>query len=399
MSFLKSASHIAAKATAVVLTCATVLSSAALISDNGVLKADAAERTLADGIYYIKNVHSNLYMDVYGNGTNDGTKINQYQFHGAMNQRFRVTYHSNDGGYYTIQALNTNRTVMFDLESRDASMTNGTDLQIWEDCNSYVAEQRFTIRTAYGGGYEIGTWATDGREVLEVTSSSTSNNAIVQIWERSDARRNDNWYFEKAPTGMQYIVNTTLSADDKAAAQRIYNRFGSIGYSASYLTLPSKAVVNSVATNSSVAVIHGHGSAGSISTPDGTITAANLNNTYLKGAFPQLNLIYFATCQSAATKNSSGNTVTSLVDASISKGAKCAIGFKNNVANAEDYFDELMLAIQNGNYLTLAQALNIADAAYLRKYPGSNTKANSPINPSNRVVKGNTNIILDLRIH
>lgn len=405
-SITKAMKKIAGMITAAALAFTVTLN----FSQNTELKVSAAKnasRTLADGIYCIRNMNSGMYMDMCNNKNISGTNIVQYPYHGAMNQRFRVTYRINSLGesYYTIHPMNTyyDQYLSFDLESKAYSCTNGTDLKAYYSDSNNCAEQRFTIEPAAGGGYQIGTWASNGVKVLEVTSSSTRSGAQVQIWDYSSLRNNDNWFFEPAPTGLVYnIVTNNISADDISDAQVIKSKFCSLGYTGSVKKNVSKSQIINDAKNASVLVFHGHGNAGGVKTDvDGgwIIPVANpkagKNCVPLKEIIPpetaqHLQLVYFAACNSGSVDPTYG---ISLADAAWQLGAKCAIGFDSTVAGAEDYLLKMMNYINSHKYATIQDAMNYADSTYsktaLKNY-------NCPVNCKH--VVGDTSVILDLRL-
>lgn len=43
-----------------------------------------------NGIYYIRNQRSGLYLDVYGKGTTNHTEVKQDYYNGGDNQRFKI---------------------------------------------------------------------------------------------------------------------------------------------------------------------------------------------------------------------------------------------------------------------------------------------------------------------
>lgn len=152
-----------------------------------------------NGIYYIRNKHSNKYLNIENNGISNGTLVTQFEYHGDKNQQFKVTYESD--GYYSIRPMHiTNQTMAIDLKSSSMANTDGTDAQIYSYSSAYQ-EQKFLITQVGDDDYHIGTKSSNGAKVLEVTNSSEDNNAIVQIWSYSDSRDNDNWYFEEVNFG------------------------------------------------------------------------------------------------------------------------------------------------------------------------------------------------------
>ena len=410
MSTKKSNSKALKKITAMIATAAIAFTATADFTKNTELKVFAeknATRTLADGIYCIRNMNSNMYMDMCNNQNTAYTNITQYPYHGAMNQRFKVTYTTNSLGesYYTIRPMNApGQYLSFDLGSKTNSCTNGTDLQTYDFNSDLYAEQRFTIEPAAGGGYQIGTWASNGVKVLEVTSSSTAPGAQVQIWDYSSQRNNDNWFFEPAQSGMAYnIVTNSISTNDVNDAQSIRAKFGSLGYdNLSVKKNCSKATIANDAKNANVLVFHGHGNAGGIKTDvdDGWIIPvanpkAGKNCKTLMDIIPpetaqHLQLVYFASCNSGSVDPTYG---ISLADAAYQLGAKCAIGFTDSVCGAEDYLLKMMTYISQNKYATIQEAMNYADSTYSKE---ELKKSGCPAKCKH--VVGNPNIILDLRL-
>jgi len=356
MFLRKANNHFSKKVAAIALSAMTLFSATSLLPDKTAMKAEAASR-FPDGIYYIQNVHSGLFMDVYNNQASDGTPVIQYSYNGNRNQKFKIQYHDYYGGYYTIQAMHGQyNNCMLDLNDLDSSKRNGTDLQIWLDCSSYVAEQRYTITPASGGGYEIGTWASGGKEVLEVTSSSMASGAVIQIWEHSTARNNDNWNLIPAKTNVALCATTPLSYEDRAVDRSSKAIFDRLGYSAifyndtpnNYLQMSKEEIKNKF-ENSAAVVIHGHGDPGCFysDTSKGkhtiTITAKEIS---LYKRNNSLQLVYFGSCFGAATKDRDGKSCYSCVDAAIEMGAKCSIGFKRAVEGSEDFLNSLLNTLE-----------------------------------------------------
>jgi len=149
-------------------------------------------KNVTDGVYYIRNKMSNKYLSVSGGATCDRADIVQYSFHGDPCQQFRIRYESN--GFYKIYPMNA-ESKCFDLHTVSAANSNGTDLMMFSGSLSYM-EQNFRFRKMNDGSVEIGSVASYGEKVLEVTNSSYSDDAIIQVWNRSDSRDNDNWFLE-----------------------------------------------------------------------------------------------------------------------------------------------------------------------------------------------------------
>lgn len=57
-----------------------------------------------EGVYYIKNQHSKLYLDIANNSTSSGAGLLQYGYSGYPNQQFKVNKYS-DSTELTIRLL------------------------------------------------------------------------------------------------------------------------------------------------------------------------------------------------------------------------------------------------------------------------------------------------------
>jgi hypothetical protein len=95
------------------------------------------DKTYLDpGIYTIQNTNTGLVMDVLGAGTNNGTKVIQYQNNNANNQKFEVTI--DDNCNYRISPLHTKGTKFLSVNGGTNSNRNINDTQIfiWDNIPS-----------------------------------------------------------------------------------------------------------------------------------------------------------------------------------------------------------------------------------------------------------------------
>jgi hypothetical protein len=185
-------------------------------------------KTISDGTYYIRNLNSNMYLNVLNSGTTNGTSVVQYSFNGSTSQQWKVKYESD--GYYSLRPMHiSSQTKTIDMNNVTDANTNGTPAKIYEYSIGYE-EQKFIISSAVDGGYQIGTKASNGNKVLEVQNSSSANNAIVQIWNYSTTRNNDNWYFESTTntsfsTASNISLNGSTTVNITEAKQKKYYTF------------------------------------------------------------------------------------------------------------------------------------------------------------------------------
>lgn len=139
---------------------------------------------IANGTYRITARHSGLALDAEAWGTANGTRVQQWAWHGGNSQRWTVELQSD--GYCEIKA-NTGPGLNLDLNA--GSSANGTKTQLWSDNNSNA--QRFKFESLGGGYYRI-TPKVNTASCLDVFEVSTSSGADVIEWTWSGAN-NQQW--------------------------------------------------------------------------------------------------------------------------------------------------------------------------------------------------------------
>ena len=71
-------------------------------------------------------VQSGRSLDIYGNGTANGTKVELWDYTGGNNQKFTIT--ATSGGYYRITPANATGSC---LEVSGSSTANGALVDLW----------------------------------------------------------------------------------------------------------------------------------------------------------------------------------------------------------------------------------------------------------------------------
>ncbi len=369
-------------------------------------KTIKAVKTIEDGIYYIKNKNSGRYLDIYNNEKTNYTKVVQYSYHAGLNQRYKVSFHEETNGesYYTIEPMHISENKKaFDLSGKKEACSAGTGLNIFSSNSVNYEEQRFMIKSE-DDGFQICSWLSNGDILLRPADASTSSGTEIQTFKNSECGDEGIWYFEPVGKGMTYqIVTTRISDSDIEQGKDITASFKELGYDAVYRYNADKDTIKADSENASVIIFHGHANAGGIKTDvDGSwiIPAANpqansncvmISDIIKPETANNVQLVYFCTCDGAAVDDTYG---ISMVDATYELGVKCVIGFKYGVAGGEDYLQYMMNYLKSHKGATIKSALNYADSLYSDSQKKSES---SPANSDNRVVRGNSNIILDLR--
>ena len=165
------------------------------------------------GIYYIKNQHSGLYLDIANNSTSSGATVLQYGYTGYPNQQFKVTEASDSGGvYYTFTPMNcAYLTTPKVLEVAGNSSANNANVQT--GTKGISTNQKFKVISTGNGddSFVIKTGSSSYSKCITVSGASkNSGTKIIQYSYYNDGSDdNDHWYFQELPifNGTYYIKN------------------------------------------------------------------------------------------------------------------------------------------------------------------------------------------------
>ncbi len=156
-----------------------------------------SERVISDGDYVIASAkNSNYYLDIAGITASNGTNIQLTGETAPANVAdydvWTVTYDSSGKFYKICQKTNQNMC----LDVQDSSTANGGNVQVWA-YETGGSNQRWTIaqNTDYGRGYRIMPQHTGGKS-LDIVNQvyELSNGANIQIWD-NDSSPVQSWVF------------------------------------------------------------------------------------------------------------------------------------------------------------------------------------------------------------
>ncbi len=129
-----------------------------------------------DGIYYIKNKFSNLYLDITNGSNADGTNVQQWAYNGYDSQKFKLVADGN--GYYSILTGSTGYAGGLDVVA--GGQDDGTNIEQWAYWGGDM--QKFEIIEVNPGEYAIKTKASNNLSALEVYAWSEENGGNVCQW-------------------------------------------------------------------------------------------------------------------------------------------------------------------------------------------------------------------------
>ncbi len=129
---------------------------------------------LANGTYKLINRNSGKALDATGQGTANGTQIEQWTYNGGSNQKWTIT--SLGSSLYQIIGVQSGSSI----DISNWGTANGTKVQLWTYDGG--TNQKFYFNATSGGYYEIVPSYITG-SCLDVNGASTADGAIVQLWQ------------------------------------------------------------------------------------------------------------------------------------------------------------------------------------------------------------------------
>jgi beta-N-acetylglucosaminidase len=156
----------------------------------------------SDGTYTIRNVNSNLVLDVRWAEVYNGAVVWQYTANGSTAQKWYIS--SDVNGYKLASAINP--TYCLDVQWAIAS--NGTPLQLWAD-NGATAQRFILKETAAAlpdGAYTISSYAANNL-AIDVRGASSSNFSVVQLYTYNSSLAQRFWIAYDYSCGFYTITN------------------------------------------------------------------------------------------------------------------------------------------------------------------------------------------------
>jgi len=144
-----------------------------------------------EGIYYIRNKFSGLYLDVANGSAEDGANIQQWEYNGCDAQKFKFV--STGDGYYYILTGASGYSKCVDVDS--GSSADGTNIMQWSYWGGSM--QKYRVVQQADGSYAIlsnATGCTSGLDVYEWSTSMGGNVCQWNFW-GGDCQK---WYLEPA---------------------------------------------------------------------------------------------------------------------------------------------------------------------------------------------------------
>ena len=129
-----------------------------------------------EGIYYIQNKYSGMYLDVANGSADNGANIQQWSYNGCDAQKFKFV--STGDGYYYILTGASGYTKCVDIDS--GSSADGANVMQWEYWGGEM--QKYRVVQQPDGTYAILTKASGCASGLDVYNWSTEAGGNINQW-------------------------------------------------------------------------------------------------------------------------------------------------------------------------------------------------------------------------
>lgn len=139
---------------------------------------------VADGTYKIIARHSGKALEVAGQGTANGSNVQQWSYNATNNQRWQITHLGNN--QYKIIGVGSGRAV----DVSGVSTADGANIHIWD----YIGgnNQKWTLAPTSGGYFSVR--ALHSGKAMDVEGVSTADGTNVHQWNYSGTN-NQQWSF------------------------------------------------------------------------------------------------------------------------------------------------------------------------------------------------------------
>lgn len=158
-------------------------------------------------VFRIKNVNSDLYMQIADGKAENGANIYQQGINETNLAAIWILKDAGDGYYYVASAADEN----FVLDVAGKKADNGTNIDLYQ--NNGGDNQKFMFLETGDGNYQICTKVSECKSAVEVAESSTSSFGNIQEWELRDAK-SQLWTLEPAAIPVKGKLIESLSVLD-----------------------------------------------------------------------------------------------------------------------------------------------------------------------------------------
>ena len=202
----------------------TIYSSPFLIHIDFSDAAEGGEQPIPSGLsnntfWRIRNVNSNLYMQVEGAKEEDGANIQQWGTTGDSIHDIWKLVDAGSGYYYLISQIGDGNT--FYLNVAGNSTSDGANVEIYKATQG--DSQKFLITQNSDGSYTIKTKITNNQSAVEVAAYGTGSGDNVQQWSLT-GHESQSWSFESVanPHASLLLKSSNSEKKEEIVETKIY---------------------------------------------------------------------------------------------------------------------------------------------------------------------------------
>jgi len=258
-----------------------------------------------NGIYYVKNKNSNLYLTA--TGTADYSNVTQTTWTGVNAQKWQVKSQGN--GYFKLVPRSATGMV---LDTNGGNNTDGANIQI-HSANTGLGQEFKFIRN-WDGSYRIVTRLSGGTRGLRAENDNTTNGGNICHWtQTTNWMKSDDWTLEAAGGGIAdvftftYEPNDGYGLDTAQYAEPIISALDSMRYGSANSVDANSANAYDWMSDDAIWVFNGHGGTGCVQFKDGgLISSTETGDNFfpvsdkVHNALSKLKLAAFCSCSTGA---------------------------------------------------------------------------------------------------
>lgn len=169
--------------------------------------------------YYIKNVHSGKYLDVYNDNTYDGANVVQKNFDGSSSQQWRITITS--AGTCRLKSAQSGKY----LTVYNNGTTNNTNIEIRSE-NSTGSQMFWIAPNSDDYSARITSFSSSYNKCVVIYNASLNENASAILYTYNGSK-NDQWVFEP--------VSGVVPANGKNYAYQFFDSYSTTYPNVHYL--------------------------------------------------------------------------------------------------------------------------------------------------------------------
>ena len=180
--------------------------------------------------YRIRNVKSGKYMTVPNSTSTDGTDLTANYYNGSSGQHFKIIFDSATGSSVIIPACATGSAI----EITNSSPSDGAVVQIWtKPSGGYMNSQKFHIMRNADGTYAMGSYVSNITQGVAVKNGATSSGTpVVQHYLGSSVSNYQAWSFEPVTKNFAdyFTFNITGNINSTAYNNSVKTSLDNMGY-------------------------------------------------------------------------------------------------------------------------------------------------------------------------